>query len=170
MLLIIFASGVFLSATSGPLRQTTTETQLSTTSTELMTRTAVLTSTQFETTTQQVLTSVTQTLTSTVIAVSTMVTTTTITATTTPKVQILVSPTAASPNSSIRVVGKGFQSNSSVTLLLGNASVSTTLAKSDGSFDISFQVPPVKPGVYVLTAKDNFGEQASINFTVKLTG
>ncbi len=169
MLLIIFASGVYLSAAHGPLRQTTTETEIST-STELMTRTAVLTSTQFETTTQQVLTSVTQTLTSTVTAASTMVTTTTVTATSTPNVQILVSPTAASPNSSIRVVGKGFQSNSSVTLLLGNAIVSTTLARSDGSFDISFQVPPVKPGVYVLAAKDNFGEQASINFTVELTG
>jgi hypothetical protein len=178
MLLIIFASGTFLSATHGSLRETITKTQLSNvtqtatqtltqlsnvtqTATQTLTQTATATTTAVSTSTFTA--TATQTLSSTVTATATMNVTTTVP----PKVQILASPTSGRPTNSVVVVGHGFQPHSNVIIRFGNTTpVFSALVNADGSFGTSFLVPSVGKGLYVLTANDDFGNQASVNFTV----
>lgn len=84
-----------------------------------------------------------------------------------PKPEISVRPGSAPPGVYVEVSGEGFSPSASVNVYLGNELVASGIADSAGSFKTTFRVPSgTAPGDYIVRAVDEYGLEATVNFTV----
>ncbi len=79
---------------------------------------------------------------------------------------ITLSADSAPPGDLLTVRGTGFNDNSTVTISLGNSSVTATVSDDYGSFEVAFYVPEVTPQTYNLKARDSHGKSDEVEFTV----
>ncbi len=79
---------------------------------------------------------------------------------------IVLKPASAPIGAKLAVSGTGFGSESDVTIYLGDAEVIAQRTDEFGSFEVSFAVPELRPGIYNLEVRDKSGNMAQTQFTV----
>jgi hypothetical protein len=80
--------------------------------------------------------------------------------------QAFLNQTAAGPGELITLGGTGFGYRSQVSISLGSHPIGTVRTSDRGDFEIVFNTPEVKPGVYEIKSTDEYYNQAKIQFTV----
>ena len=80
--------------------------------------------------------------------------------------ELKLSLDSAGSGDMVNASGTGFATHSPVTIIFG--SIGVTVAQTDelGSFNIDFNVPPVKPMSYSVRAQDSYGNTDAVQFTV----
>jgi hypothetical protein len=78
---------------------------------------------------------------------------------------ISLSMSSGNAETPIGVTGSGFGVNTTVSVSLDNTQVAQATANNNGSFSVSFNVPPIFGGAHTVTASDGTFS-ASANFTV----
>ena len=186
VLLIVFAGGMFASATQGPLRGSVTTVQTSTvtnsfTHTSLSTETSsvFLTTTRTETATGSAVTTtaiqtsvststVTSPMTQTTVQTTTQTTSTTKTVTSAPTTMIAVSPNygCAGTITNATVVGDGFTAGFAVDIFFNSSLVGSTVAGSHGSFSKLVSINNSATGSYTILAADALGLSVTTTYTI----
>jgi hypothetical protein len=79
---------------------------------------------------------------------------------------ISISPEKGAVGDQVAVSGTGFEPDSSIDIILSGAKIASTSAFYNGSFNLVFQVPPVKAGIYALEIIESDSRTRWLNFTV----
>ena len=80
--------------------------------------------------------------------------------------EITIDPTEGSVGVSATVSGTGFSSKSDITVYLDGDDVATDETDSDGSFEVTFDVPAVASGTYDMEAYDEDDNSTGVEFTI----
>ena len=83
--------------------------------------------------------------------------------------EITIDPTEGSGEATATVSGTGFDSKSEITVYLDGTDVATDETDSDGSFEVTFNVPAVASGTYDVEAFDEDDNSAGVEFTIGAT-
>ena len=80
--------------------------------------------------------------------------------------QTFLNQAAAGPGELVTFGGTGFGYRSQVSISLGSHPIGTVRTSDRGDFEIVFNIPEVKPGVYELKSIDEYLNESKIPFTV----
>jgi hypothetical protein len=78
---------------------------------------------------------------------------------------IILSPSSGVPGTIVQVSGSFFYPNSTVTITYNGDIVGKVNASSSGSFVLSFTIPSLPNGTYIIKATDSIGNTATASFT-----
>ncbi len=80
--------------------------------------------------------------------------------------QITIIPTSGAAGTTVTVSGTGFDYRSDVTTYLNNTEVATETTNRYGSFEVTFNVPVLGPGIYDVEAEDEDDNKDRVEFTI----
>ncbi len=83
--------------------------------------------------------------------------------------EIIISPTSGEADTEVSVSGTGFGRRKEVTVYFANAGLATVDADSDGSFDVTFDVPDLGEGIYDIEAEDDDDNLDKAKFTITVS-
>jgi len=80
--------------------------------------------------------------------------------------EITLDPASGEANITVIVSGTGFSKSKEVVIYFNNVGVATTTTNTQGNFSITFNVPELAAGIYIVDAEDEDDNIARAKFTI----